>query len=83
MILGREKTLAVSFLGPYGQDHEKTFALRFPSDLALLQLLSQQRPGGKGARGTGPPTKVKCLPVDPALYDHIFIPWPALALGKY
>jgi hypothetical protein len=51
--------------------------------IALLQLLSQQRPGGKGARGTGPPTKVKCLPVDPALYDHIFIPWPALALGKY
>jgi hypothetical protein len=42
--------------------------------IALLQLLSQQRQGARRARGTGPETKVKCLPVDPALYDHIFIP---------
>ena len=42
--------------------------------IALLQLLSQLRQGEKRARGTGPATKVKCLPVDPALYDHIFIP---------
>jgi hypothetical protein len=42
--------------------------------IALLQLLSQQRQGAGRARGTGPETKVKCLPVDPALYDHIFIP---------
>jgi hypothetical protein len=42
--------------------------------IELLQLLSQQRQGAKRARGTGPATKVKCLPVDPALYDYIFIP---------
>ena len=42
--------------------------------IALLQLLSQQRHWAGRARGTGPETKFKCLPVDPALYDHIFIP---------
>jgi hypothetical protein len=42
--------------------------------LALLQLLSQPKQGDKRVRGTGPATKVKCLPVDPALYDHIFFP---------
>jgi hypothetical protein len=41
--------------------------------LALLQLLSQPKQGDKRVRGTGPATKVKCLPVDPALCDHIFI----------
>jgi hypothetical protein len=42
--------------------------------VALLQLLSQQRQGARRARGAGPQTKVPCLPVDPAMYDFIFIP---------
>jgi hypothetical protein len=42
--------------------------------IALLQLLSQQGQGAGRVRGTRPETKVKFLPVDPALYDLIFIP---------
>jgi hypothetical protein len=42
--------------------------------IALLQLLSHPKQREKRARGTGPATKVKCLPVDPDLYDQIFVP---------
>jgi hypothetical protein len=36
--------------------------------------LSQQEQGPRRKRGGGPETKVKYLPVDPALHDFIFIP---------
>ena len=42
--------------------------------LALLQLLSHPKQGATRARGMGPATNVKCLPVNPDLYDHIFVP---------
>ena len=39
-----------------------------------LDYVRFERQGAKRARGTGPATKVMCLPVDPALYNYIFIP---------
>ena len=42
--------------------------------IELLHLLSQQEQEPQRRGGGGPATKVKYLPVDPALYDFIFIP---------
>jgi hypothetical protein len=42
--------------------------------IELLHLLSQQEQEPQRRGGRGPATKVKYLPVDPALYDFIFIP---------
>jgi hypothetical protein len=42
--------------------------------IELLHLLSQQEQEPQRSGGRRPATKVKYLPVDPALYDFIFIP---------
>ena len=50
--------------------------------LAPGQLLSQQEQGPQRKRDGRSGTKVKYLPVDPALYDFIFIPI-CIAQGKH
>ena len=50
--------------------------------IELLQLLSQQEPEPQRKRGGRSGTKIKFLPVDPAMYDFIFIPI-CIAGGKH
>ena len=49
--------------------------------IELLHLLSQQEQEPQRSGGRGPATRVKHLPVDPALYDFIFIPERVLFIG--